>query len=115
MKIEHRVLMHIRTLQVLSALRDAPRRFNDLERTVKAPNPVAMSKRLKQMQRDGLIQRNVVRLGPPAVISYSLTDDGRALLEAATPMLKWVDDNADAVVARRELAKVKAAVAADVA
>ncbi len=112
MKIENRVLTHVRTLQVLDAIRNGPRRFNDLQRAVHAPNPVQMSARLKKMVRDGLIIRTVVDFGPPAVVTYALTDVGRDLLGAATPLLAWVAKNQEGVAAHREMSRVRAAMAA---
>ena len=58
-------------LRIVCALKRGPQRFNALERAIEAPNPPALSKLLKRMQRDGLVARRVIAIGPPAHVEYS--------------------------------------------
>jgi len=47
-----------------------------------------MTDRLKQMQRLGLVQRDVIRVVPRRV-EYRLTPMGRDLVKIFTPITRW--------------------------
>lgn len=97
------------TLKIVRALQKKPLRFNEIDRAVKSPNHPALSDRLKKMQRDGLIERRVIRLGPPAHIEYTLTRLGADLAKPATALLGWVDNHAVEVDASRQYHRMLAA------
>lgn len=89
------------TMRIVRALAMGPLRFNQIDRAIQAPNAPALSKNLKKMLRDGLIERHVARLGPPACVSYSLTTLGRDMAEPASALLGWVEANAPQIEAAR--------------
>jgi DNA-binding HxlR family transcriptional regulator len=75
-------------LRVLRALVEkSPRRFNELRESVGA-NTATMTDRLRQMERLGLIQRDVIRVLPRRV-EYRLTPMGRDLVKIFRPMSRW--------------------------
>ena len=65
-------------------------RFSDLERAIPAISQKMLIQQLRQLERDGIVQRKVYAQVPPKV-EYSLTDWGQALCPALDAVLKWVD------------------------
>ncbi len=47
------------TMQVVVALRDQPRRFNDLKRQVGGISQQMLTRTLKTLERDGMVERTV--------------------------------------------------------
>ncbi len=83
-----RLLGQKHALHLLWALVEkSPRGFNELRDRV-AANTATMTDRLKQMQRLGLVQRDVIRVVPRRV-EYRLTPMGRDLVKIFTPMTRW--------------------------
>lgn len=64
------------------------RRFSDLERTIPAVTQKMLAQQLRQMERDGIVQRKSYPEVPPKV-EYSLTEWGQALCPALDALLKW--------------------------
>jgi DNA-binding HxlR family transcriptional regulator len=90
------------------ALRDGPKRFNEIERVLDTRRPASLSALLKKMQRDNLIERRVVDYGPPACVTYSLTKLGRSLAGPAAAMVDWVDAHAHEVEHARAKSRAEA-------
>jgi DNA-binding HxlR family transcriptional regulator len=90
------------TLKIVCALQHGPLRFCEIDRAVCPANHPILSARLKKLVRDGLIVRNVHRLGPPAVVSYELTRLGAKLAKPAAHLLDFVDEHATEIEAARE-------------
>lgn len=67
------------TLVILRDLADGPVRFSELEDTSGGISPRTLVDRLRQMEMQGLIERESFREIPPRV-QYSLTPKGRATL-----------------------------------
>ena len=83
-----RLLGQKHALRVLWALVEkSPRRFNELRESVGA-NTATMTDRLRQMQRLGLVQRDVIRVLPRRV-EYRLTPMGHDLVKIFRPMTRW--------------------------
>jgi DNA-binding HxlR family transcriptional regulator len=78
------------TLRIAHALRNGPLRFC---RAVNSPNPPMLTTHLKKMARDGLVDRVVIELGPPANVEYRLTQLGQELAKPASALVTWVDRN----------------------
>jgi DNA-binding HxlR family transcriptional regulator len=90
------------TMRIVRALRRGPKRFNEIDRAVDAPNAPVLSKHLKKMVRDGLIVRHVHRLGPPAIVSYELTALGVDFARHAMPLMDWLDAHTAEIQAARD-------------
>lgn len=76
------------TLLILRELRPGPRRFTDLVEGLPGISRKLLSERLRDLERDGIISRK--ELPPPAARHvYELTDDGRDLFTAMTPLIAW--------------------------
>ena len=111
--VTKRSLTNAWTLRVAHALRRGPLRFNALDRAINAPNPPMLSTHLKKMARDGLVERVVIELGPPARVEYRLTPLGADLAEPASAMVTWVDQNAASRDRPRTVSRLAGARAVD--
>jgi DNA-binding HxlR family transcriptional regulator len=75
-------------LPILRALLSrTPRRFNELLHDVGA-NTAILTDRLRQLERLGLVRREVIRVLPRRV-EYALTPMGRDLVKLFRPMVRW--------------------------
>jgi len=63
-------------------------RFNDLMKELGGISPKTLSDTLKQLQAEGLIERESFAEIPPRV-EYSLSKDGLELGKAIMPLLRW--------------------------
>jgi DNA-binding HxlR family transcriptional regulator len=66
------------------------RRFSELRRAIPTVSEKMLIQQLRQMERDGVVQRFVHHQVPPKV-EYSLTEWGQALCPALDALLTWVD------------------------
>ncbi|GAA1711412.1 helix-turn-helix domain-containing protein [Kribbella yunnanensis] len=64
------------------------RRFAELRRGLPGVSEKMLTQHLREMEQDGLVVRTVYAEVPPRV-EYSLTDDGRSLNAALTPLGAW--------------------------
>lgn len=90
------------TLRIVHALRHGPLRFNAIERAARSLHPPQLSRHLKKLQRDGIVERRVVKLGPPAHVEYILSPLGTTLLSPATDLVGWMEEHGVHVEAARE-------------
>ncbi|WP_353472270.1 helix-turn-helix domain-containing protein [Salipiger sp. H15] len=89
------------TLLILVALERSPKRFSQLQRHVGDISKRMLTQTLRQLERDGLVSRQVFPTKPPSV-EYALTDLGRSSLAPIGALLVWADANHDAIRAARE-------------
>lgn len=82
------------------------KRFNELQRLIPGVSQRMLTKHLRELERDGIVHREVYKEVPPKV-EYSLTDLGRTLEPLLMQMNKWAeehlirDDEAPEVAASR--------------
>ncbi|HWU14329.1 MAG TPA: helix-turn-helix domain-containing protein [Caulobacter sp.] len=75
---------------LLIALAGGPRRFGVLRRTVPDISQRMLTQTLRDLQRDGLIDRRVFPTKPPSV-EYSLSPLGTSLLEPLARLVGWAE------------------------
>lgn len=63
-------------------------RFSDLERALPGISQKMLIQQLRQMEKDGIVQRRVYHQVPPKV-EYSLTEWGQELCPALDALLGW--------------------------
>ncbi|MBB3175523.1 helix-turn-helix domain-containing protein [Methylorubrum rhodesianum] len=80
------------TMQVVVALRDQPRRFNELKRQVGGISQQMLTRTLKTLERDGMVERTVCPTTPPQV-EYALTALGHSLSEPVRHLAQWARAN----------------------
>lgn len=65
-----------------------PMFFGELNRAIPDVSPKMLSQALKMLVEEDLVSRTVVPDIPPRT-KYQLTDYGRTLLDALTPLIDW--------------------------
>jgi DNA-binding HxlR family transcriptional regulator len=83
---------------LLLALSERTMRWGELRRVVEGISEKMLAQTLRTLERDGIVLREVTPSVPPRV-DYSLTERGEALVERLLPLVEWVADNSDAIVA----------------
>lgn len=63
-------------------------RFSDLERAIPAVTQKMLAQQLRQLEKDGIVQRTVYPVIPPKV-EYTLTPWGQSLCPVLDAILKW--------------------------
>ena len=69
-------------------------RFGELARRVEGITNAMLSASLRELERDGMVEREQFNEIPPHV-EYSLTDKGKALLPVFCELAKWGENNLD--------------------
>lgn len=75
------------TPNIIWYLRDEARRFSELKADIEGVSAKVLTERLRRLEKDGLIVRQVVPTSPPSV-EYSLTDLGHELRPAIEAIAK---------------------------
>lgn len=78
------------TGSVLWHLKDGPVRFNDLARQLGGASKKMVDQRLKELEAQGLVRREVLSTRPIAV-AYEMTDVGRSALGVLEHLKAWTD------------------------
>ncbi|KJL47537.1 putative HTH-type transcriptional regulator YybR [Microbacterium hydrocarbonoxydans] len=84
---------------VLASLSDGTRRWGELRREVDGISEKMLATTLRTLVDDGIVHRESFPTVPPHV-EYSLTPLGRDLMERMLPLIGWVAEHADTMVAR---------------
>src|SRR5688572_10664743 len=87
---------------VLTRLADGSSRFNELLRQIDGVSRRMLSATLRQLERDGLVERHVFAR-VPARVGYELSPAGAELLAALAPLAGWgVEHRAELYAAREQ-------------
>jgi DNA-binding HxlR family transcriptional regulator len=84
------------SILVVMVLRDRPRRFNEIKRTVDGISQQMLTRTLRGLERDGMVNRAVFPTNPPQV-EYALTMLGRSLSGPVLALGHWAHDNMAAI------------------
>ncbi|MBV8234046.1 MAG: helix-turn-helix transcriptional regulator [Planctomycetaceae bacterium] len=86
------LVAHKWTIHILFALHEAggPVRFRELQRRVAPITQKELTKRLRDLERSGLVGRRVYAEVPPRV-EYRLTELGSTLIPALTGLHEWAE------------------------
>ncbi|MDQ7030850.1 MAG: helix-turn-helix domain-containing protein [Ardenticatenia bacterium] len=79
------------TLLIIRDLMDGPRRFSELLASLSGISPKTLSRRLKYLEGQGIIERHVYSEIPPRV-EYTLTPKGEALLPLIEDMRRYGEE-----------------------
>ena len=85
------------TGSVLWHLKDGPVRFNDLSRMIGGASKKMLTERLRQLESQGLISREVIDSAPVSV-EYEITDLGRTALGVLDQLRIWSESLPTALV-----------------
>ena len=83
---------------VLVFLSEGTLRWGELRRAVDGISEKMLAQTLRTLEADGFVDRAVGATVPPRV-DYSLTPLGRDLVDRLLPLMQWIVDNADDIVA----------------
>jgi DNA-binding HxlR family transcriptional regulator len=84
------------SLLVVQTLGEGSKRFNELRREIPSVSQRMLTLTLRNLERDGLVNRTVTPTIPPRV-DYELTALGRSLQKPICGLVTWAVDHADAI------------------
>ena len=84
------------TVLVVQTLGEGPKRFNELRREIPSVSQRMLTLTLRNLERDGLVNRTVTPTIPPRV-DYELTDLGRSLRKPVDALADWALANVGAI------------------
>jgi len=99
------------TVLVLAVLTEGTTRFNALRRRIQGVTQKALTQKLRELERLGLVSRRIYAEVPPRV-EYTLTPLGHSLVEVLDDIKAWTERHAPDVIQaqqrfdRQEAAKV---------
>ncbi|WP_282026128.1 winged helix-turn-helix transcriptional regulator [Limimaricola cinnabarinus] len=82
------------TGSILWHLKDGPVRFNDLARMIGGASKKMITERLRHLETQGLISREVLETSPVSV-QYEVTDRGRTALDCLDALRAWSESLPD--------------------
>ena len=82
------------TLPILWQLRQGPQRYGDLRRVIPEISDKLLTQRLRDLERDGLVLRQVTPARPPQV-SYSFSDHGLTLIPVIQSLCAWGQEHGE--------------------
>ncbi len=86
---------------IIMLLKDQPLRFAALQRKIDGISQKMLTQTLRRLERNGLVQRTVYAEVPPRV-EYALTPLGRTLYEPFDAIVKWTQENVDAMISAQQ-------------
>jgi DNA-binding HxlR family transcriptional regulator len=89
------------TVLVILALNDGPQRFSCLTERVQGITEKMLTQTLRDLERDGLVQRIVYPAVPPHV-EYSLTPEGQTLTVPIEAIESWAYRHIEQILAARK-------------
>lgn len=98
------VLSHIGdkwSLVLLGMLNMSPLRYTELADRIPKISRRMLTVTLRQLERDGLVERNV-HAGPQPWFEYDLTDLGRTLIVPVKALADWALENIEHIMENRE-------------
>ncbi len=76
------------TLAILWQVRDGSQRYGDLRRAIPAISDKVLTQHLRELERDGMVEREVRDTKPPQV-SYCFSVYGRTLIPLIQSLCAW--------------------------
>ncbi|WP_433847208.1 winged helix-turn-helix transcriptional regulator [Acinetobacter proteolyticus] len=84
-------------LLIINVLARETQHFNLLKKNIQGISPKVLSQKLKMLERDGFIERQVQNTAPIRV-DYSLTTLGLEVAEMAYQLKDWAESNIEQVI-----------------
>ena len=94
------------TVLVVQTLGEGSKRFNELRREIPSVSQRMLTLTLRNLERDGLVNRTVTPTIPPRV-DYELTELGKSLQKPICGLATWAMDNVEAIHALSWVGSVK--------
>ena len=96
------------SLLVIALLDNRTMRFSELRRQIDGISQRMLTVTLRQLERDGLVDRTIYPVVPPRV-EYALTPLGASLHQTIQALVDWTEANQDQVAASRAAYDARAA------
>ena len=77
-------------LETIRALLDGPAHFVELRNATGCPSPSTFTRRLRVLETEGILAREVLSSTPPSVC-YELTEKGQGLASALRELASWAE------------------------
>jgi DNA-binding HxlR family transcriptional regulator len=90
------------TVLVVQTLGEGEKRFNELRREIPSVSQRMLTLTLRNLERDGLVNRTVTPTIPPRV-DYELTELGRSLQKPICGLASWATANVERIHAAQAL------------
>ncbi|KKB79759.1 hypothetical protein VW35_04425 [Devosia soli] len=90
------------SMLLVMTLAGGPKRFNELHREVPDISQKMLTQTLRDLQRDGLVSRQVFDTKPPSV-EYRLTDLGHSLIVPFGHLIEWANRSIGQIGAARQV------------
>lgn len=74
--------------QIVYELIGGTKRYNEIQKALPQATPRMLSKQLKELEADGVINRTLYPVVPPKT-EYSLTELGQSLIPIVESLCKW--------------------------
>ncbi|HVI45344.1 MAG TPA: helix-turn-helix domain-containing protein [Chitinophaga sp.] len=74
---------------ILYHLKEEAKRYNELRKEMPSVTEMTLSLQLKQLEKDGLVERKVYGKKPPIKVVYSLTDFGKTFIPVLEAITEW--------------------------
>ena len=75
-------------LPIIAALFHGKNRFKDLQENIEKITPRMLSKELKELEINGIVERKVY-IQTPILIEYKLTESGKNIIDVIDAMIDW--------------------------
>lgn len=85
-------------LPIIASLLYKKNRFKDIQANIGKITPRMLSKELKELELNGVVNR-VVHDTTPILIEYELTDSGRQILNVLDAMVEWGLNHRESTIA----------------
>lgn len=89
------------TILIVGRLSQRACRFGELRRSIEGVSSKVLTETLRDLEADGLLIRTVEPTSPPAV-TYTLTELGKTLAEAAVGLRQWAERHAEHISAHQK-------------
>lgn len=90
------------TALIIGIMQRGTIRFGALKREVSGISQKMLTQTLRNLERDGLVERRIFA-EVPVRVEYSLTELGKKLLPVLVPLMQWSEENLKAIeVAQRQ-------------
>lgn len=90
------------TVLIVGLLEHGPMRFSELQRTIDGISHKMLAQTLRNLERDGLVSRQVYAEVPPRV-DYTLTPLGETLWPAISAIQNWADTYIGEIIAAQQI------------
>lgn len=88
-------------LLIINVLASETQHFNLLKKSIQGISPKVLSQKLKMLERDGFIERQVQNTSPIRV-DYSLTSLGLEVAKMAYQLKDWAETNIEQVITAQQ-------------